>query len=867
MDEQRYNEQLQREEECNNCGYNKFLKEEREKEIRSDGSNTLFGLHVKKYLLPLVLEDMRKTVDSINRTRTSRLRKSINKILQVSEVNGKFKEHDWIDLSKWGFLGFQVTLDTVLNPNFVEHTVQGRSGGDKKLLEKMSVPQLEKKIGDVINTQNQLEIIQRTFPEWFHKTDKISQKSNRDGNRSSTSYWLYRMKRSMKEFSKELKEKGDHDSVQLLEGKSLWNYEECIDIGSWILRSLITTTGLFVVIDERNKRRKNKSSLEIYLSEEGENSRSSLMEYTRRYTHEQLPMLIEPLPITNESRGGWLSESLQKPQYDPRGSIDLSPKHLLFINRQSRVPFQINPNTFRLMEMLMESELPLGKFHYRTLSEIPTVSQLLGYGDVEDKEEQTRLVRSHPDYKSVRREVETIRDTELKKVREGMLSRQVVEKGRKSLNDERFYFPLDFDFRGRIYPRVPFINYQSNDSGRYLIRFSNKTPIDSRTEFWFKVGISNSCGNDKLSWDKRLSWFDRHQDDLIQVGRMVDEDGDFSRGYDFLTKDFVDDPFCLFSLCNEYVKIFVDRTQDYSQCFITVDCSCSGTSIFNSWRLNLNGGRLTNLIDTPKPEDIYIELWNEIKKNVKPNSIRLSLIQRLEETKKIRKYIKENYIPTQYSSKLPQQHYRLKVFNTELLEPSDLNFTDEELQEVIRVWGDSFDEVSGINKVVNWFQSRTKDVLMNGGNEIRYTSSNGSVMTLRYPKSERKKIRTFHYGSTELLRETWKQEKTNEVNRRELRNSIVPNITHLTDSTSLSESLWDYEGDFCTIHDCLGVPPSKNVDKGIERLKDGFIKSTKHNVWETFCLDNDLTIDPSKPPPIVGDLDLELIRQSNYLYS
>ncbi len=29
MNEQRYNEQLQREEECNNCGYNKFLKEEK----------------------------------------------------------------------------------------------------------------------------------------------------------------------------------------------------------------------------------------------------------------------------------------------------------------------------------------------------------------------------------------------------------------------------------------------------------------------------------------------------------------------------------------------------------------------------------------------------------------------------------------------------------------------------------------------------------------------------------------------------------------------------------------------------------------------------------------------------------------------
>jgi len=197
----------------------------------------------------------------------------------------------------------------------------------------------------------------------------------------------------------------------------------------------------------------------------------------------------------------------------------------------------------------------------------------------------------------------------------------------------------------------------------------------------------------------------------------------------------------------------------------------------------------------------------------------------------------------------------------------ELHFTDYEMKELVRVWEVSLDTISSINTVVRWFKMKTREVLDSGQKFIRFTSCTGSVMTLKYPKTERTNIRTFHYGSTKLNRQFTLNEVTDEVDRRGLLNSIVPNITHMTDSSSLCESFWDYKGDFVTIHDCVGLPPSQSLDEGVQRLKDGFIKSTKHDVWETFCLDNGLRIDPQTPPPVVGDLDLELIRDSKYLYS
>ena len=186
------------------------------------------------------------------------------------------------------------------------------------------------------------------------------------------------------------------------------------------------------------------------------------------------------------------------------GSIVLSDKHLEFINRQARTPLQINPFTYKLIELLCDKELPLGKFHHQTLEDIPVINQLLGYGHLDGKE-QDEAVNKDSRTKGLRRSISAMKSRNSKKVKEGLLSYSTVNKAKQVVDDEEFYIPMKYDFRGRIYSRVPFISFQSNDVGRYLIRFAEKTPIDDRTEHWMKIGMSNAAGNDKLSLDKECN--------------------------------------------------------------------------------------------------------------------------------------------------------------------------------------------------------------------------------------------------------------------------------------------------------------------------------------------------------------------------
>ena len=69
------------------------------------------------------------------------------------------------------------------------------------------------------------------------------------------------------------------------------------------------------------------------------------------------------------------------------------------------------------------------------------------------------------------------------------------------------------------------------------------------------------------------------------------------------------------------------------------------------------------------------------------------------------------------------------------------------------------------------------------------------------------------------------------------------------------------------IHDACGVPIGRLLDDAVVRLKQGFLAATSYPVWDVFRSDNGLPIDALNAPPVIGDLDLNDILKSNYLFS
>ena len=862
-------QQLQREEDSATAGYNRFIENQKEQCKINNGSNTSFSLYFKAEMLPRIIRSLEVKLNDIDRMRESHIKKAIRKcVAGARSKTGNLKEHNHWDLEIAGFLAFQMMLDNALNPNKQSRSEASRYGGEKRIIRKKTYTELQREIGKVVNEQLTLRIILKSFPDWFRRSNKYAEQSHEEGLKATTSYWTYRMGKAMRQLEKDLEEEQDLVGLDIVRNRNPWTSEDRSQIGAWLLTTVIQETGMFVPVTETEGK---KSDTYIYLSKEFESMRTELNEECQMYQTLLLPMLIPPQPITNESMGGWINEALHRPDRNPNGRIHLSNQHLEFVNRQAQVQFQINPFTYGLFCELINQNKTLGKFFYYERQVIPEINQMLGLGHL-DREQQNKAIADikalDPDrIKKLRAEHSEMLDKDKAKAKKAILAIKLVQTTRMLLDDDALYIPMSFDMRGRVYSRVPFVSFQSADPGRYLLRFNKKTPIDERTEFWMMVGISNAAGNDKLSMGDRVQWFHRNKQEIINVGKML-TDGNFSRAYDFLNQDCVDDPFCLAALANEYVKVFVEASQDYTQCYVCVDASCSGSAIFNAWRLNRTAGQMVNLTDNDAPADIYTEVWNRIKELAKEKGVKFNpeTIKRLEETKLIRKMMKGAFVPAQYASPENRQFYALTKFNNGTLKKQNLQFTDDEMKNLKALWSKALDDVSSIQTVIEWFQNRTNEAIEKGADSIKYTSPNGSMMTLKYPKFKEKKIRTLHYGEAKW-REQRQQEETDVMNTKRMLNSITANITHLTDAAALCEAMYNWEKPMVCIHDAVGVPIGSDVDDAITRLKEGFIKSTKYDVWKAFRRCNDLPVVAKTSGPVVRTLNLDEIRDSTYLFS
>ena len=446
-----------------------------------------------------------------------------------------------------------------------------------------------------------------------------------------------------------------------------------------------------------------------------------------------------------------------------------------------------------------------------------------------------------------------------------VVSERLLRMTNQVADDDYHFIPMKPCFRGRVYSRVPFLSFQGTDVGKYLLRFHEKTAKDGRTRHWMRIGIANAAGQDKKTFEQRAAWFNKNKEAVFNVGRMLTS-GNFDSAYKFL-RDEVDDPFCFAALANEYVKVFVDKTQDYVQCFVLVDASCSGTSIFNAWRRNREGALKTNLIDTPQMNDIYMAVWEKIKELAPEGAFRKVLIRGLEKSKLLRKMMKEVYVPASYASPPGEQLQKLKKFNTETLVPEDLGFKDKEMAVLLSLWAEALDSVSSINTVVEWFKARTREALANGAKEIYVRSSNGSLMTLRYPKPTTKRVKVLGNSDAISRRKTLTEYNKDQPFVKKLLNSVCANVTHFTDSSILVEALWDVETPFVGVHDAVGVPCSSLVDDAIDRLRMGFKTATEHNIWDNFREENGIKFTAENAAPIVGDLDMNEILNSTYLFS
>jgi len=170
------------------------------------------------------------------------------------------------------------------------------------------------------------------------------------------------------------------------------------------------------------------------------------------------------------------------------------------------------------------------------------------------------------------------------------------------------YFPWQLCWRGRAYPIPSHLHPQSDDVGRSLLEFANCHELGDRGVHWLHVHLANCYGHDKDSYSERVRWV---RSNSAHIERSANNPFDY-RWWSTAKK-----PWQTLAACFELAE--ASATYD-SHLPVQVDGSCNGLQHFSAMGRDAVGGRMVNLLPSDAPESVYELIAAEINKLVERDS-------------------------------------------------------------------------------------------------------------------------------------------------------------------------------------------------------------------------------------------------------
>ena len=178
---------------------------------------------------------------------------------------------------------------------------------------------------------------------------------------------------------------------------------------------------------------------------------------------------------------------------------------------------------------------------------------------------------------------------------------------------ERFWVPLNIDFRGRVNP-IPHFNFTRDDRVRGLFLFADGKPIGELGLLWLKAHVAARADGvtwsghtvprlTELNFAQRVAWTDANSELLLKIGKAVLDGDDPAQFEDWALPN--DEPIQFVAACVELVQAW-DNPKFETRLPLTFDASCSGLQHLCAMTRDEEGGRYVNLIATEETDEFGI---------------------------------------------------------------------------------------------------------------------------------------------------------------------------------------------------------------------------------------------------------------------
>ena len=590
----------------------------------------------------------------------------------------------------------------------------------------------------------------------------------------------------------EIKFNGVDEAFNMFKSKFNIDDSSAFDLGYLILSYFRVSTGLIKTkVDFKNTASRDKISY-YYLTSYGLNfltSHNFLLGL-------KLPLVVKPnlWDLNSSKKGGYLTDNLLSLTDLIHPSVDNVEKSsitndLMYsqINYQNSVPFIINQkfydfiinNGFRL-KLLMED-----------ITSIETVS---------DELKSLYLQQSY-----------------------------ILTLSKLYLNFP-FYFPMFFDWRGRLYSETSYLTYQGSELSKAMLLFKNGGLISQPEHFEVLLAYGASLyGLGKSSFIERVNWSTTNFDKIVEM----DEN--------FLLS--ADQPFLFIAWCLEiqtYKDNLLSKTPFISHFPIQWDATCNGLQhlalLCNDYKL----AESVNIVKSDKnvkPSDIYSIILDFVINEIQNFTlIDPELYTNLSKFPLSRKLIKKSVMTIPYSVtiigikeqlienfkviKIPVSSNKYNYRYEYHVNNQSFQLTSKELFILAKLIHSSIFKLHPKLKIFLKYWYNVSDYLNEYNRGLKWSVPNGLVVNQKYVHFD--KITIFYKLFFKKRKQVTIRKATNRINSRKQKSGILPNLIHSLDAsvlTLLTNKLLKTNGPltpFYSVHDCFAstanyMPTLKNL--------------------------------------------------------
>ncbi|CEL52694.1 DNA-directed RNA polymerase, mitochondrial [Rhizoctonia solani AG-1 IB] len=478
-----------------------------------------------------------------------------------------------------------------------------------------------------------------------------------------------------------------------------------------------------------------------------------------------------------------------------------------------------------------------------------------------------------------------------------------LEVARAFVNDE-FYMPHNLDFRGRAYPIPPHLNHIGDDLCRGLLLFSERRSLGERGLRWLKIHLANVFGYDKASFDERVSFVEKHLEDIRDSAEKP-----LNGGRWWLKAD---DPWQCLSTCMELTEALKFQVPALYPSNLPVhqDGTCNGLQHYAALGGDKTGAQHVNLERGDRPADVYSHVARMVDVVVDQDAAEGVPEAKVVQGKIARKVVKQTVMTTVYGVTFIGARDQIEKQLRDIV-----GLSREESWPVAsylagRVLGAIGDLFSGASQIQHWLSisarliaksippDRMTDVLSASPREaarermtsVIWTTALGLPIVQPYRKAKKKQILT-------ALQSVFISDPNlpTQVDPVKQSAAFPPNFVHSLDATHMMLTALECRASsitFASVHDSYWTHASTVDDMSaiirdtfialhssniLQKLRDEFVDRYKdYRVPLSTLTDRELCfilsslVHPSRevaPPAKLLSLILALVKRSNSRYA